>query len=226
VIGPEHRLVRADPNAVPNDPALMGLATRRGKAVYAQACAACHGAGARGDSSLGVPDLGDQDWLYGTGSPAEIERTVAYGIRSRYPKAWNLAAMPAYARPVPLLGQALPTLTPDEIHDLAEFLVNLEDDAADPAASDRGARLFNGAAGCYDCHSSDARGDPAIGAPDLADRIWLYGDGSRASIADSISFGRQGVCPAQIGRLSPAEIREVTLYVYDLSHPALAKKAE
>jgi hypothetical protein len=36
---------------------------------------------------------------------------------------------------------------------------------------------------------------------------------------ESIAYGRQGVCPAWSDKLSPAEMREVSLYVYSLSHP-------
>jgi cytochrome c oxidase cbb3-type subunit 3 len=195
-----------------------------GRIVFGAACVSCHGPDGTGDLSFGVPNLRDHDWLYGTGTPAEIERTVAYGIRSRHPKAWNLAAMPAYANAVPLQGQDLPSLTPTQINDLVEYLVSLSGRQADNGASERGKTLFTTTAGCFDCHAEDARGDVAIGAPNLADRIWLYGDGSRATIADSISRGRHGVCPAQANRLSAAEIREVSLYVYSLSHEASLEK--
>jgi cytochrome c oxidase cbb3-type subunit 3 len=224
---PTRALLRTDPNAIPEIADLMQFGASHGRIVYRASCVSCHGPGGEGDPSLGVPSLRDQDWLYATGSPAEIERTVAYGIRSHHPKAWNLTAMPAYARAIPLQGQNLPSLTPTQISDLTEYLVSLSGHQADVAASDRGKRLFTVAAGCFDCHADDARGDASIGAPNLTDQIWLYGDGSRAAIADSISYGHQGVCPAQVNRLSAAEIREVALYVYTLSHPvAFDKKVD
>ena len=76
-----------------------------------------------------------------------------------------------------------------------------------------------GTAGCYDCHSLDAKGDSAIGAPNLSDAITLYGDGSREALHMSIAYGRQGVCPAWINRASAARIRELALYIYSISHP-------
>src|SRR5262249_32081384 len=159
-------------------------------------------------------------------TPSEIERTVAYGIRSHGPKSWNLAVMPGYGRPVPAPGTDVAPLTPAQIADIVTFLESLQGHAADTEAVSRGRALFSGDAGCFDCHSQDGRGDPAIGAPDLTDRIWLYGDGSNASIADVIIYGRGGACPAHADRLAPAEIREVALYVYGRSHRPSDQKVQ
>jgi len=130
--------------------------------------------------------------------------------------------MPAYAHAVPSPGQPITPLAPGEITDLVEFLADLQGDSADRDAVTRGARLFDDRGGCYDCHGHDAAGDPAIGAPNLTDRIWLYGDGSREALTRDIADGREGTCPAWIERLSPAKIREVSLFVYSLSHPKKA----
>jgi cytochrome c oxidase cbb3-type subunit 3 len=106
---------------------------------------------------------------------------------------------------------------------LVEFLIreqriHAQGRSVDGAAAARGAILYAGAAGCYDCHAADGKGDSAIGAPDLTDGITLYGDGSRESLAMSISYGRHGICPAWVNRLSPVGIREVSIFVYSLSH--------
>lgn len=214
------QLLRADPDALPADTMLLGFAVRRGGPLFEARCAACHGASGTGDTVNGVPDLTDNDWLYGTGRPAEIEKVIDYGIRSRNPKAWNLAIMPAYARPQPNPGDKnIQPLTPREIGDVIEFLMRQQGRPADAAAVSRGAALFTGHGGCYDCHSLDAKGDSAIGAPNLSDAITLYGDGSRGALYMSIAYGRQGVCPAWITRASAASIRELALYVYSISHP-------
>jgi cytochrome c oxidase cbb3-type subunit 3 len=216
----EGRLLRADPNLIPSNPALMGFAVDRGRAQFEVHCAACHGATGQADPARGIPNLSDADWLYGTGLVSDIEQVVRYGIRSSHPKAWNLAIMPAYATPRPnLRDAAIQPLSPANIRDLVEFLFTAQGHKADPAAAARGAGLFAGAGGCYDCHAPDAKGDSAIGAPNLTDGITLYGDGSRESLAMSISYGRHGVCPAWVGRITPAGIREVALFVYSLSHP-------
>lgn len=215
----EARLLRADPNALPTDTGLMAFAQRGGDALYASHCLTCHGAGWRGDPERGIPSLSDGDWLYGTGSVSDIEQIIKYGIRSYHPKAWNLAIMPAYATPQPSSRDGkIPPLSPGNMRDLVEFLFREQGHHADTEAAVRGASLFRGAAGCFDCHAPDAKGDSAIGAPNLADGITLYGDGSREALSMSIAYGRQGVCPSWVARLRPVEIRELAAYVYSLSH--------
>jgi len=151
---------------------------------------------------------------------SDIEQIVKYGIRSYHPKGWNLAIMPAYATPQPSArDNRILSLSPGNIRDLVEFLIGRQGQRVDGAAAARGADLFAGAGGCYDCHAVDAKGDSGIGAPNLSDRITLYGDGSRASLTMSIAYGRHGLCPAWVRRISPAGIREVAIYVYSLSHP-------
>jgi len=214
------QLLRADPDALPADAMLFRFAVRRGRPLFEARCAACHGAAGLGDSAKGIPDLTDNDWLYGSGRATEIEKVIDYGIRSRDPKGWNLAIMPAYARPQPNPGDKnIQPLTPGEIVDVIEFLMRQQGRSADAAAAARGAALFTGHGGCYDCHSTDAKGDSAIGAPNLSDAITLYGDGSRGALYMSIAYGRQGVCPAWVKRASAASIRELALYVYSISHP-------
>jgi cytochrome c oxidase cbb3-type subunit 3 len=222
----ESRLLRADLNGVPAHNGMMHFAVGKGRRVFTTACVGCHRSSGQGDPARGVPALNDSDWLYGSGLPTEIEQTVTYGIRSHHPKSWNLTAMPAFARPIPLANLPLAPLTPGEIHDLVEFLIARQGDSADLQIAARGARLFAGRGGCYDCHALDAQGDSAIGAPNLTDRIWLYGDGGREALSDSIAYGRQGMCPSWINRLSPAEIREVSLYVFSISHPSSTPKVE
>ncbi len=215
------QLLRADPDSIPRNPALLGYALDRGRTGYRSHCAACHGEAGRGDPARGIPNLADADWLYGSGEVSDIERVVSYGIRSAHPQAWNLASMPAYARIQPSkTDPKIPPLKPGEIRDVIEFLRYQQHQEADPAAVSRGAAVFSNTGGCYDCHGADARGDTAIGAPNLVDAVTLYGDGSAAALFDSIAHGRQGLCPAWVGKITPAGMREIAVYVYSLSHPA------
>jgi cytochrome c oxidase cbb3-type subunit III len=214
------QLLRADPDALSADSMLFRFAVSRGRPLYAARCAVCHGASGSGDTTRGIPNLTDQDWLYGTGRATEIEKVIDYGIRSRNAKAWNLAIMPAYARPQPnAADKSIQPLSPGDIDDVIEFLMRQQGRPAEAAAAARGAALFGGRGGCYDCHSVDAKGDSAIGAPNLSDAITLYGDGSRAALRMSIAYGREGVCPAWINRVGAASIRELAVFVYSISHP-------
>ncbi|HMA49250.1 MAG TPA: c-type cytochrome, partial [Magnetospirillaceae bacterium] len=104
------------------------------------------------------------------------------------------------------------------IGDLIDYLFMLEGRSADGAAAARGRVLFGDRGQCFDCHGGDGKGDPAIGAPDLTDAVWLYGDGSREAIFRSIEHGRKGVCPAWIDRLPPVTIRALAVFLHQQSH--------
>jgi cytochrome c oxidase cbb3-type subunit 3 len=215
----EARLVRVDPDVASADSALMTFAAGRGQAVFERKCASCHGTSGRGDTARGVPNLADKDFLYGVGLASDVETVVLYGIRAPNAKTWRLADMPAFARPTPYPREPLlKPLAPGDINDVIQFLASARGAPANLEAAGRGAKIFSDRGGCYDCHSSDAHGDNSIGGPNLVDNIWLYGDGDPKTIFNSIAYGRAGFCPAWEGKLRPAKIREVALYVYSLSH--------
>ena len=102
---------------------------------------------------------------------------------------------------------------------MIEFLRVLERKPADPAAAARGGKVFADTGQCFDCHSGDGGGDDAIGGPNLLDNIWLYGDGSRESLFQSIAHGRAGVCPAWSKRLKPGQIRALAIYISNTAKP-------
>jgi len=204
-------LMRVDPDATVG--AARQYAVAHGRGVFADRCAACHGRDGRG--GLG-PNLTDRDWLYGTGRAGDIEQVVAYGIRSYGPRSFDQADMPAYASARPYARYPIPSLKPPEIADVVAYLAYLRKGAPTPAAV-RGGAIFQNRGGCYDCHGTDGRGDPAIGTPNLTDNIWLHGDGSDAAIYQTIAQGSAGRMPAFAGRLSDVRIREVALYVQSLS---------
>lgn len=207
-------LLRADPDDMPA--AMAEQARTDGGPLFAANCAGCHGNDGKGDARLGVPNLADRDWLYGNGKVSEIAQTIRYGIRSGDPRAHNLADMPAYAHAVPYAREKLPSLKPDDVQDLVAFLLRTGGRAADAPAAARGETLFKTRAGCWDCHGEDARGDNVVGAPDLTDSIWLFGDGSPGDLFRAIADGHQGVCPAFAGRLTAAEVLQVAVYVRSL----------
>lgn len=206
-------LMQADPEGILADPVLAPVAMTLGRNIYAAHCQSCHGADGKGSRARGTPDFTDGDQLFGNGLVSEIEQITLHGIRSGDPKAMNLADMPAYATAKPYAREPIPPLRAPEIHDIVNYLVSLHGDDRNPASVARGRLLFVGAGGCYDCHSQDAAGDPAIGAPNLADDIWLYGDGSPGSIYRSIASGHAGISPAFARRLTPVEARAAAVYV-------------
>jgi cytochrome c oxidase cbb3-type subunit 3 len=212
-------LMAADPDTILKDPALRQSALAIGKPIYDRDCAACHMPDGRGDHRRGVPDLTDGDYLYGTGKVAEIEQITLHGIRSGDPRGWMAAYMPAYGRQRPYAAEPIPPLNPGEINSIVAYLGALHGRPADAMLAAQGKTLFKGRAGCWDCHADDGSGDAAVGAPNLLDDVWLYGDGSPETIYASIAQGHAGKSPAFAKRLSPVEARAVSAFVATLSAP-------
>ncbi len=204
-------LVRATQEQIMADPALLGFAARRGPALYQEHCASCHGKQLQGEPAKGAPRLNDAVWLYGTGSVADIENTILYGIRSGNPRAHNLTEMPAFGRSGRLSVQ--------NVDDVVEYVRALSQQPHDNAAAKRGMVLFYSAGNCFDCHGSDGYGVSDYGTPPLNGRgdTWVYG-GDRASLHQSIYDGRHGLCPAWIGTLSFVQIRVLAVYLHQASN--------
>jgi len=193
-------------------PAGQAQAIRAGAPLFQQHCAGCHGADARGLAAAHTPDLTDGRWLFGGDDidtflirPSDIAFTIEHGIRTDDPKSRSLALMPA-------LGQGH-SLDPDEVAAVTEYVLKLSGQAYDPAQIAAGKDTFEGEGGCYDCHAVQGWGDTAIGAADLTrPGTYLYGH-DRAAIAATVREGRVGVSPAFAGKLSPAQTRDLSIYV-------------
>ena len=99
-------------------------------------------------------------------------------------------------------------------------MLSLSDSAHDTVRAARGRSKF---AACGACHGADGKGNPALGAPDLTNKIWLYG-GSVATVSETITRGRQGAMPAWEGILSEGEIHLLAAYVLSLGPMATAAK--
>jgi cytochrome c oxidase cbb3-type subunit 3 len=174
-----------------SDPAALQM----GKVLFEDNCAACHQRSAKGNVALGAPDLSDGDWLYG-GSGSDITTSIHDG---------RSGVMPPWA-----------SLGADNVKNLAQYVLSLSGAPHDAAKAAAGQPLF---ATCAACHGAEGKGNPALGAPNLTDKVWLHG-GSVADIEKSIGEGRQGHMPAWSPRLSDEQVRVVAAYVYHLSHPA------
>ncbi|MDX1608502.1 MAG: cytochrome-c oxidase, cbb3-type subunit III [Halofilum sp. (in: g-proteobacteria)] len=86
--------------------------------------------------------------------------------------------------------------------------------AADPQVVRAGDALFGD--NCAACHGVNGEGNQTIGAPDLTDDAWLYGDSDEA-LRTSLVAGRKGVMPAFGEALGERGVREVAAYVYELN---------
>ena len=84
--------------------------------------------------------------------------------------------------------------------------------AADPAKGKAIAEKV-----CAACHGVDGKGNQELGAPDLTDDYWLYGN-SKESMRTTITQGRHGVMPAHRELLGETRARLVASYVWSLSH--------
>lgn len=209
------RLLRTDPDSALIEKSLIDYAQVVGRKAFNEHCSGCHGKDLRGDPTRGIPNLVDKDWLYGTGRVSEIERVVQYGIRSGLSKSLDFVTMPAFGTANPYSRNKLEPLTPSQIHDVTEFLYSFQHAGdVDATTKARGATVFQGPGFCYECHSNDGQGDAAVGAPNLTDKVWLYGDGSRQSIEVAVERGLGGYCPAWQSRLPPYIIRAIAIYVH------------
>ena len=83
-------------------------------------------------------------------------------------------------------------------------------------------------ANCASCHGASLRGTRAIGAPNLADSVWLYGDGGIGDIETTILYGIRSGHPKShnvtnmpaVGRthqLSGPEVDDVVEFVLAMS---------
>jgi cytochrome c oxidase cbb3-type subunit III len=187
---------------IEKDPALLALARARGKAAFGDNCAPCHGSGGAG--AKGFPNLNDDDWLWG-GSLEQIHQTIQFGARSGNAKAHE-GAMLAFGKDG--------ILKKDEIVTVANYvrlLSGLPTREGYNAAA--GAKLF--ADNCSSCHGENGKGNQELGAPDLTDKIWLYGS-DEATVIETITNGRAGVMPTWVGRVDPSTIKALAVYVHTL----------
>jgi len=187
---------------IQKDPGMLALARAKGKAVFGDNCAACHGTGAAG--SKGFPNLNDDDWLWG-GSLDQIMKTIQYGARSGHAEAHE-GQMLAFGRDG--------VLKPDEIVTVANYVRSLSGLSTRPGFDKAaGEKIFT--ENCTVCHGDNAKGNPELGAPNLTDRIWLYGS-DEATIIETVTNGRAGVMPAWEGRLDTGTIKAMAVYVHSL----------
>ena len=175
------------------NPAAMGI----GERLFVNHCATCHGSDARG--SKGFPNLTDADWLYG-GSHETIKLTIAQGRQG---------VMPPLAAAVG---------TSEDVRNLANYVLSLSGSPHNSIAAQLGRPKFTA---CAACHGNDGKGNQALGAPNLTDKVWLHGWGEDAIVA-MVTQGKTNVMPAHGQRLSPEQIHVLAAYVMSLSRSTTA----
>lgn len=166
-----------------------------GERLFMNNCAQCHGSDAHG--SRGFPNLTDHDWLYG-GSPEKIAETITNG---------RVGMMPPMAA---ALGSE------EDVKNVAHYVLSLSNSDHDATRAAAGKEKF---AVCAACHGADGTGNQFMGAPNLADDIWLHGAGEEA-IIKRINEGKMNQMPAQGTKFSPEQIHVLTSYVWGLSNNA------
>jgi len=174
---------------VSKDPQAMAIGDR----LFMNNCAQCHGSDARG--SKGFPNLTDADWLHG-GSPEKIKETLVQG---------RIGQMPPMAAAVG---------TPEDVRNVAHYVLSLSGSPHDSLRASLGKSKFGA---CAACHGMDGKGNPALGAPNLTDDIWLHGWGETA-IVNMINNGKTNQMPAQAGKLTEGQIHVLAAYVWGLSN--------
>ena len=177
----------------PEDVAKDVQAMAIGERLFMNNCAQCHGSDARGNK--GIPNLTDGDWLHG-GTPAIIKETLIKG---------RVGNMPPMAAAV---GSAA------EVKNVAQYVLSLSGSPHDSVQAALGKAKF---ASCAACHGQDGKGNPALGAPNLTDDVWLHGYGEAAIVA-MINGGKVNQMPAQADKLTEAQIHVLASYVWGLSN--------
>lgn len=164
-----------------------------GERLFLTYCAQCHGSDARGNK--GFPNLTDKDWLWG-GDPNVIENTILHGRNG---------VMPPMAA---ALG------TDKDVENVAHYVLSLSGSTSDPIKAVLGKSKFGV---CAACHGPGGEGNQALGAPNLSDKIWLYGGGVE-TIMETIRKGRNNTMPAFKEFLGEAKVHVLAAYVWSLSN--------
>jgi cytochrome c oxidase cbb3-type subunit III len=166
-----------------------------GSRLFQTYCVQCHGTDMRG--SRGFPNLVDADWQF-AGTPDGIKQTIMEGRNGIMPP----------------MGEQL---SAEQVKNVTQYVLSLSNRSTSKEAATLGEATYKQI--CIACHGPDAKGNQALGAPNLTDNVWLYG-GSAATIEEGIVKGRAGQMPAQKELLGEARVHLLAAYVYAQSREA------
>ena len=196
------RLSGAGAAGVKDDAALLDFTLAYGRAAFGDNCAPCHGPG--GGGAKGYPNLIDDDWLWG-GPIEAIQQTISHGVRNANTDS-RQSQMPAFGRDG--------ILTSAQIQAVAHFVRSLSGlETPAPAVLEAGKKIF--ADNCAVCHGDGAKGNQDVGAPNLTDKVWLYGSDLQ-TVVTTITNARNGSMPDWGARLDPTTIKALAVYVQSL----------
>ena len=167
-----------------NDERLMSSAKR----VFNQNCIACHGQDGKGQA-MTFPNIVDDDWQWG-GTVEDIEHSIRHG---------RIAVMVGWQA---VLGDEGVSEVINYVRDIVS--------ANQVTTASKGKELY--LQFCVACHGLNGEGNQTLGAPNLSDDIWLYGN-SDDQLQHTISIGRNGVMPSFDNRLSDIEIKMLVAWL-------------
>jgi cytochrome c oxidase cbb3-type subunit 3 len=182
------RFAGAEPEALAKDPEALAI----GQKLFLNNCAQCHASDGAG--SRGFPNLTDRDWLWGA-DPKAIAATITEG---------RTGIMPPFG----------PALGAEGVKNLAHYVRSLSGLTSDSVRVALGRDIYQQT--CVACHGADGKGNAALGAPNLSDKVWLHGS-TEPVVVETITKGRTSQMPAHKTLLDEARIRLLTAYVLSLS---------
>ncbi len=178
------------PVELAKNPEAMKTAAR----LFSQNCALCHGADARG--APGIPNLRDNDWIYGS-SPEAILHTILEG---------RTGIMPGW-------GSVIGGL--EATKDVANYVMSLSGEVVNAESAERGATQYKTL--CVACHGLNGEGNPMLGGMKLSDRIWVHGS-TFEEIVDVIANGVTNQMPAHKNILGEVKSSLLAGYVISFSN--------
>ncbi|HNK54073.1 MAG TPA: cytochrome-c oxidase, cbb3-type subunit III [Ottowia sp.] len=181
------------PEALAKDAQAMAI----GERLYINNCAQCHGSDAKG--SKGFPNLTlPVASRLATDSFDAVKATITNGRQGM---------MPPMAAAV---GSS------EDVKNVANYVLSLSGSPHNELAAQLGKPKFGA---CAACHGPDGKGNKALGAPNLTDKVWLHGWGEEAIVA-MVNNGKTNVMPPQASRMTADQIHVLAAYVWNLAQGA------
>ena len=191
---------------IEKDPELSGAIRAMGTVLFADNCGVCHGRGGQGVAGV-YPSLVDDAWIWGS-NHEQIMTTITKGR-------------------IPVMTAFKDVLSDAEIMNVSHYVLSLSGEQAPADSVVLGKAIFEGKGTCFACHTATGKGTEALGAPNLADKVWETFDFAAAKtpqeklalIEDRVRKGVPSGSREMVGwedRLSLEQIKVLTSYVRQL----------